>query len=114
MKVEYFFRAPRYPVLIKIGGQTVLLMNHEELEATVEKYQGSGETECPMVDYNWEGWTCHAEQQIVAPSFTIRRYTKKAFLEFCNTPKEQIERTNLNRYTRQQIFDYMINNVKHG
>ena len=37
-----------------------------------------------------------------------KRYSKREFLLFCGISEEQLTLTNLNRYSRDPIFDYVV------
>ncbi|MDX1968628.1 MAG: hypothetical protein SFV23_15730 [Planctomycetaceae bacterium] len=37
-----------------------------------------------------------------------KRYSKREFLLFCGVSEEQVAITNLNKYTRDQIFEYVV------
>ena len=64
--------------------------------------------ECALIDCRWEGWVLYPKEALISPMTLKKRYSKREFLLFCGISEEQLTITNLNRYSRDQIFDYVV------
>ncbi|MBM3861415.1 MAG: hypothetical protein FJ395_17445 [Verrucomicrobia bacterium] len=106
--MRYFFRSPVYPVLFKVGRGAVCAATPKELDAYLRHNAAGLPDECGLIDYRWEGWTLYPKDAIVSPMALKKRYTKREFLIFCGISEEQLAITNVNKYSREEIFDYVL------
>jgi hypothetical protein len=109
--MRYLFRSPVYPVLFKIGPGAVCARTPKELDAYLKRNAAIMPEECPLIDFRWEGWALYPKDAIVSPMLLKKRYTKREFLLFCGVSEEQLSITNLNKYSREDIFDYVLHVV---
>src|SRR5258708_4096386 len=102
--MRYLFRSPVYPVVFKLGRGAVCAATADELSAYLKRDSARLETECAMIDYRWEGWVLYPKDAVVSPMTMKKRYSKREFLLFCGISDDQLAITNLNKYSRKEIF----------
>ncbi len=105
--MRYLFRSPIYPVILKVGPGAVCSATPKDLEFYLKRNATKLPDECALIDYQWEGWTLYPKESIVSPMTLKKRYTKREFLLFCGISGEQLAITNVNKYSREEIFDYV-------
>jgi hypothetical protein len=111
-KIGFFFRAPVFPILLRIRRKTWLAENVDDVAKIAAGHTFKDDEICPVIDYRWEGWSFEPRLKVLSPLAIKKRYTKKEFLEFCGVPDEQINNTSLDRYSRRYIFDNAVEYTK--
>ena len=105
--MRYLFRSPIFPVVLKVGPGAVCSATAKDLESYLKRNAAKLPDECALIDYRWEGWALYPKDSIVSPMTLKKRYTKREFLLFCGISEEQLAITNVNKYSREDIFDYV-------
>lgn len=111
-KLRYIFRTPDFPVIFKTQSGTVCAVTPKEIESFLKINASVMDDEWALIDYRREGWAFFPKESQISPLTTKKHYTKREFLLFCGVTVEQIARTNLKKYSREEIFDHVINEAK--
>jgi hypothetical protein len=106
--MRYLFRSPVFPILFKVGPGAVCAESAKELDSYLKRNGAQMERECAVIDSRWEGWVLYPKDSTVSPLAFKKGYTKRDFLLFCGMSEEQLAITNLNKYSREQIFDFVL------
>lgn len=106
--MRYLFRAPVFPVLFKRGPKAVCAATPADLDSYLKANASQMEKECALIDSRWEGWALFPQEALISPMAMKKRYSKREFLLFCGVSEEHVAITNLNKYTRDQIFEYVV------
>lgn len=108
-KLRYILRAPVFPVIFMGPANAVCASTPKQLESYLLQNLPEMEEQCALIDYRWEGWAFYPKESLISPLVAKKRYTKREFLLFCGVTEEQLAQTNLNQYSREEIFDCVIN-----
>lgn len=106
--MHFLFRAPVFPVVFNVGSGAVCADTAEELSLYLKKHGSTIDKECALIDCRWEGFGLYPKDLTVSPLTFKKRYSKRELLLFCGITQEQLAITKLNNYSREQIFDFII------
>lgn len=87
MKLRYVSRRPTYPVVCEVLDDAVCAHTREQLEERLGRFNLSNVERLQLVDAEGSGWEVYLPQQIVAPSFDKRRWTKDELLHLYRNSK---------------------------
>jgi hypothetical protein len=109
-KIGFFLRASVFPVIARIKDKPWLALTLADFKSVVAKNADCGEKTCDVIDYRWEGWMFYFNERVLSPFCLKKSYTKKEFLALCGVTQEQLDHMDVNRYSKQRIFDDVIKN----
>lgn len=65
-RIKYFWRMPRFPLLLDTGTELIALHSAEECEARLPPLALTG-APCPVIDAEAEGFAFYPERELITP-----------------------------------------------
>lgn len=85
-RIKYFFRKPRFPLLLDTGTELIALRSAAECEATLPSLGLTGDPR-PVIDAQAEGFAYHPEQETISPLTLKKAWTKSEIVALHNARK---------------------------
>jgi hypothetical protein len=103
--MDFFFRAPVFPVVTNIGKGAVCFQTPSSLQNYLEQHGADDHTPHPLIDFSYEGFTLIPARFFVSPLTMKKKYTKKELLTFCGVRIETLNQKGLDGYSKGDIFN---------
>lgn len=68
--------------------------------------------QCELIDSDWERWQILTTEWILMPVIGGKSFTKRELLLLCGVSEELVSKTNLDKYSRSDIFDFALSQVR--
>ena len=83
--MEFFLRAPKFPVLIDSGTRLYLISGNTETDSDLQKETFEDKSSSLAIDVTSEGFAYSQEMDVISPLTLQKQNTKKAFIELYNS-----------------------------
>ncbi len=87
--LQYFFRKPRFPVLVSIEGDLICGKSPNTLSRRLLKSEYVREKSYNAIDIKGEGWGFYPEHWLITPLSLKKRWTKLEIIKLYNSRKNK-------------------------
>ncbi len=84
MEMYYFFRKPKYPVIVDIDGNVIAGLSELDLINEIEKIEAFKKDNYDIVDFTGEVWIFIPKQSFMSPLSFKKNRTKKDLINLIN------------------------------
>lgn len=87
--MKYFFRKPKYPIIINIDGNLICGKTSTTLSRRLEKFDYMHKKTYPAIDGTGEGWCFYPDRWLLSPVTMKRNWTKQEIITLYNERKNK-------------------------
>ena len=84
MKVQYFFRRPKFPLLLASDTIVIGAKNSRELNKWITKLTFQKDDAYDVIDGNAEGWAYYPKYNVISPLTLNKQWTKRQIIDLYN------------------------------
>ena len=109
MSINFIFRSPVFPIIFDSGKGHVCVKSPLDLERYLIQNCSSDTTHRQIIDSRYEGFSVNPAKLYVSPLTLKKNYSKKELLDLCGVSGSILNRNQLDRHSKEDIFRLIMN-----